>query len=375
MNMKITISRDTLLPALARACSVASKKNTMPICECALLVADATGLRVAATDLFSSVSQVLPCDTDKNGSIGLPAKDLLERIKAMPAGPLSLAVDKGVMTITAKGSKRKFRLQGMPADDFPAIEEMPGTADLLEVIPTETLSLLIDQTKFAVSTDKSRAHLNGANLEFDGGNLRVVATDGYRLSMAQAQVNAQASGRSAIVPQRTLEAWARALSDKTAPKTVTFAQQGPVLFLRVGEVDFSAKSYDAQFPPWERILPPRGDDAVTNREELIAALRAVRLSSSAVDGAVVLDFGQTLKISAESPSAGYANDEVSADYPGAAVSVRLNAEFLLQSLEALYCDEVAISPGKGLDPVLVVPAKVSSSDRSATKMVVMPVMK
>lgn len=373
--MKITIPRATILPALVRAAAVADRKSTLPVLECVLLSADATGLRVAATDLYSSVAQTVPCETKTEGAIALPASSLLSRIKAMPSGNITISADsKFAVTITAKGSKRKFTMHALPATDFPAIPEMPGTADILEHVPTETLSLLIAQTIFSASQDESRAHLNGALFEFSDGKLRLVTTDGHRLSVADAQIGAEAKA-DVVVGLRALQTWTKVLSDKAAPEKVLFAKHGPYAFLRVGEVDFATKlpPDDQPFIPYRNILPQRAKQEVRcNRSSLIDAIEAVRLASSDKQGVVRITANGALRVDAESAGSGNAFDEVAADYDGAEVTVGFNPTYLLDALKAVRCDEVLLSLTGELDPATIVPALASSGDASDTIHIVMP---
>jgi DNA polymerase-3 subunit beta len=374
MTMKITIARNTLLPALARAATVADRKATLPVTECVLLSADATGLRVASSDLYHSVSQTVDCEVKAPGACAVPASELLRRIKAMPAGAITIALnDKQSITITAKGTKRKFTMHALPATDFPSIPEMPGTADVMETLTTETLALLIKQVIFAVSTDETRAHLNGALFQFgEDGTLRIVGTDGHRMSIVEAQVSAEKKSDT-VVPLKALQAWQKVLNNKDAPTTVTFAKDGSTAFLRVAGVDFSAKLTDAQFPPYAAVVPEKCETlAVVDRAALAGAIKAVSLAASSRTNGVHVTLNGALVVQAESGEAGNARDELNVDYGGAEQRFGLNADYFVQALDAFECDEVALSVTGELDPILVVPAKVSSGDRSYVRQICMP---
>jgi DNA polymerase III subunit beta len=355
-NMKITIARNTLIPALARASQVADKKSTLPVLECALLQADATGLRVAASDMLTSVSQTVPCETKTAGGCAAPARELLSRIKAMVTGDIQLEINaKGALVISAKGSKRKFTLQALKAEDFPAIPEMPGTAEVLEHVETATLASLINKTLFSASLDSTRAHLNGALFEFTPGQLRLVTTDGHRLSLADAEVGAECKA-DFVVGVKALQTWRTALADKDAPETIAIAKQGPVAFLRVGDVDFSTKLPDQPFVTYGSVMPqPAAQQIAVDREALLSALRAVRLAADGKTSVVRLTVNGSIKVDAQSATNGDGVDEVAAQYDGPEVTAGFSAAYLCEALEAMTSDDINVSITGELDPALIVP--------------------
>ena len=121
-------------------------------------------------------------EVKKGGSVAVPAKDLFERIKMMPEGPIHVATNDGFSTtLKAAASARRYTLRGMPGEDFPALAEPDPKAATLE-LELDSLSKLIARTHFSISTDETRAALNSALFEWDGDRVRMVTTDGHRLS-------------------------------------------------------------------------------------------------------------------------------------------------------------------------------------------------
>ena len=78
-------------------------------------------LHIAATDLYLSVTGSLEAEVKRAGSVAVPARDLYERVKAMPDGPIHISVSDGAATtLKAVGSARRYTLHGLPGSDFPA---------------------------------------------------------------------------------------------------------------------------------------------------------------------------------------------------------------------------------------------------------------
>ena len=143
--MQVTVSKKELLRLLARCQGVADKKSTMPVLGNVLIEATANGLRLSATDLFLSVSGEVPAEVTTKGSVAVGARDLFERVKAMPDGKLSITTTDGASTtIRAVGQPRRYTLHGIPGTDFPQLPEpAKGEATLtldVEVVPARVVT-------------------------------------------------------------------------------------------------------------------------------------------------------------------------------------------------------------------------------------------
>jgi DNA polymerase-3 subunit beta len=121
--MELTLAKKDLVKLLSRMQGVAERKSTMPILANVLLAVEGpNALRVAATDLYLSIAAKMSADISKGGSVAVSAKDLLERVKMMPEGPIFMATqENAAMTLKAQGTARRYTLRGMPGDDFPPI--------------------------------------------------------------------------------------------------------------------------------------------------------------------------------------------------------------------------------------------------------------
>src|SRR5215471_4269597 len=121
--MEITVAKKDLLRLVTRMQGVAERKSTMPVLSNVLLAVDGpNALRLAATDLYLAISARVNADVSKGGSVAVSAKDLLERVKMMPDGPVKIASeDQATTTLKASGSARRYTLRGMPGEDFPPL--------------------------------------------------------------------------------------------------------------------------------------------------------------------------------------------------------------------------------------------------------------
>jgi DNA polymerase-3 subunit beta len=373
--MDLVIAKKDLLRLVARCQGVADKKSAMPVLANVLLAADGNALRVSATDLYLAVSGQTAAEVVSAGSVAVPAKDLLERVKAMPDGPIQVTAREGAQTvIKAVGSPRRYTLHGMPGGEFPQLPKAAPDAPSLE-LPAELLSTLIARTHFSISTDETRAHVNSALFEWAGQRVRMVTTDGHRLSKMEATLEGTQATATMLIPLKAIHELRRLADEAKAEKetpTVQITQSGPNAFFSVAGMTFSVKLVDAQFPPYQQVIPQGSDKSVrAPRAQLMDALKAVSLAASDRTGGVKLTITQrALRITSESPESGNGFDEVAIDYEGNDVTIGFNAKYFLDVLGSVDDDEVTLSVSGELDPAVIRPG--GDPDHQGYVAVIMP---
>jgi DNA polymerase-3 subunit beta len=353
-----------LLRLVTRMQGVAERKSTMPVLSNVLLAVEGNQqLRVAATDLYLSLLGKVNAEVAKPGSVAVPAKELFERVKMMPEGPIVIASqENATTTLKASGSSRRYTLRGMPGDDFPPL---PVPADGAPTLSLEVgvLSELIAKTHYSISTDETRVHLNSALFEWDGDTVRMVTTDGHRLSKMEVKVPGKQASATMLIPLKAIQELRRlcdeVAAEKDAKAQLQITQSGSSAFFQGGGMAFSVKLVDAQFPPYQQVIPESSDKKVrAPRAPLADALRAVSIAASERTGGVKLAIGQgkTMRISSESPESGDGFDEVPVEYGGPPITIGFNAKYFLDILSALDEQDVFIGLSGELDPAVVRPA-------------------
>jgi DNA polymerase-3 subunit beta len=368
--MELTVPKKDLVKLVARMQGVAERKSTMPVLSNVLLAVDGPStLRVAATDMYLALVGRVTVDVSKGGSVAVSAKDLLERIRMMPEGPIHLASQDGTTTIRATGSARRYTLRGMPGDDFPPLP-VPAEGAPSLALSVEVLRELIAKTHFSISTDETRAHLNSALFEWDGDMVRMVTTDGHRLSKMEVRVTGRQASATMLIPLKAVQELRRLCEDMmTEAKETTkeaaaatglqlqITQSGSNAFFQGGGVSFAVRLVDAQFPPYSQVIPQHSDKLVRiARGAFAEALRAVSVAASERTGGIKLGLGKaTLRITTESPESGEGFDELPIEYSGQSMTIGFNARYFVDILGALDEDEVELGLGGELDPAVVKP--------------------
>jgi DNA polymerase-3 subunit beta len=353
--MNFTIPKKTLLRLLQRASGATATKSTIPALNCLQLEATDGKLTVSGTDLYLSISSSAEADVKTSGTIAIPSKDAVERVKAMPDGAISVSSDaNAVVTLKAAGSARKFTLRGIPGDDLPP---MPKASDGAAVsIHVDILRDLITSTISAVSSDETRAHLNSALLEWADDTIRMVATDGHRLTIRELSTGDKRANMTMLIPLRALGELRRLCDESGGDASIT--QSGSSAFFEVAGVTFATKLSEATFPPFQQILPKTHQtEAHVAKMPLLDAVRAVALASGEKTGGIKLRFeGGKVTIRSESPEHGEAVDEVSCETSGPPLLVGVNAKYVVDALTAIGAEQITIRMGGDLDPIAMRPA-------------------
>jgi DNA polymerase III subunit beta len=379
--MHVVVSKKDLLRILGRCQGVADKKSTMPMLGNVLLEVDGTDqLRVAATDLYLAVNSHIRAEVDKGGAIAVGARDLFERVKMMPEGQISItSSESSAVTLRASGSARRYTLHGIPGEEFPSLPQPDANAPVLS-LDVDTLAKLISSTHFSISTDETRLHLNSALFEWEGDRVRMVTTDGHRLSKIDALARGKQATASMLIPLKGVlelrrlcdEARGEGAKSEGQPAELKISQNGPNAFFVLGNVELSVKLADAQFPPYQQVIPEASERAVrAPRLSFADALRAVSIAASDRTGGVKLTLGAgKMRFESESPESGEGFDEVPCEYDGAEITIGFNARYFLDVLGAIEDDEVIIGVSGELDPATLKPGTESTTSNYLA--VVMP---
>jgi DNA polymerase-3 subunit beta len=369
--MDLVIAKKDLERLVSRCQGVADKRSAMPALSNVLLAAEGNTLHVSATDMFLSVSGQVAADVTTGGAIAVPARDLLERIKHMPDGRVQITTGQGASTtLKAVGSPRRYTLHGIPGSEFPVLPK-PETGAATLSLPVDLLRTLIQRTHFSISPDETRAHVNSALFEWSGDRVRMVTTDGHRLSKMEATVEGSNATATMLIPMKAVGELRRLCDEARSEKSddgkesapvVHISQSGPNAFFEVAGTRFSVKLVDAQFPPYSQVIPRSSERVIrAPRRQLADALDAVRLAASDRTGGVKVSTATgLLRITSESPESGNGFDELPVDYTGGEVTIGFNAKYFLDVLGALDGeDEILLGISGELDPATLRPATES----------------
>ena len=222
---------------------------------------------------------------------------------------------------------------------------------------------LVERTAFAASTDETRYNLNGVYFEPVAGAMRLVATDGHRLSMADAAIEGDFKlKKGVILPRKGISELRKLLSEavegaEEKPRGELGFVDNSAVFRRTGVV-LVMRLIEGSFPDYRQVIPKAGEKVASlGRERLLQTLRRVSLLSSEKSNAVKLELEKgNLRIAAQNPDLGEAREDVPVEYDGEPLKIGFNAKYLIDVLTVLHDADVRLELADDLSPGVVRPA-------------------
>ncbi len=350
--MEFKIAKHEFLRGLRLAQGIADRKSTMPMLANVLLRTQGKNqILVAATDLNVSLTAELKSQNATEGGLTLGAKNLFELINNAPGDEITLKrTDNSWAEI--RSGKVTYRIVGMPDRDFPRVPDHREAT--YTTVESAVLREMIDRTLFSVCNDETRFHLNGVFFESDGSKARMVSTDGHRLSKVERTIaNGPKLSAGVIIPKKGLLEMKKVLE---AGPSCKLAIKTPHLFLVQEDIAIAVKLIDAQFPPYEQVIPKEHKKIITvDRGRFTDSLRRAQLMSSETRGVKLAATKEGLTITSDNPDLGEVREELEADYSGEPIAIGFNPKYVVELLGQMASDQITIALGGELDPALVRP--------------------
>lgn len=338
--MRFTIAREKLQDGLSAVIATVPAKTTLPVLSNILLETNERGIRLSGTDLDMAVSTEVTADVESQGAITVPAKKLAEIVRELPSAPVRISAV-GEQKITLECGRSRFRLLGLPRDEFPTFPVVRFSESWR--IKSGELQKLIAHTAFAVSTEESRPILNGVLWELRGDRMRMVATNGHRLAKIDAPVAGQ-NGRSEdlIIPPKALEQLRRLFP---AEEDLEIARGENHLGFRSPLTAVFTRLIEGPYPPYEQVIPRDNDRiALADKNALSQALKRMSVVASDQTHRIRISLNAGMaKFSVQTPDLGEAQDELPVTYEGDALDIGFNASYLLEILRNMPTDEVRLT--------------------------------
>lgn len=336
--MEIRARREDFLNALSRTQGTVERRNTMPILANVLVETHANRIRVTATDLEVGVRASLGGEIVTAGRVTVDARKLYEIVRELSEEMIELKrLDNDRVEI--QSGKSVFKMVGLDAQEFPVFAESAESER--KECQAQVLKEMIDKTIFSISSDETRSNLNGALLHESGESaVRMVTTDGHRLSLVQRDIGPLGLEKGVIVPRKGLAELRRLLEDP-ADEAVSLGFSGNMVFVWTGDVEMSIRLIDGEFPDYDKVIPSdNNSEATVAQHSLYRALRRVSLLSSDRYRGVRVELQDgSMAISANNPDLGEAAEELEVEYKGERLAIGYNAQYLLEILGVLERDD------------------------------------
>jgi DNA polymerase-3 subunit beta len=338
--MRFTISREKLQEGLSAVAASIPAKTTLPVLANILIETTDKGIRLSGTDLDIAVSTEVTADVETAGAITVPAKKLTEIARELPPSPVKMSAT-GEQRVTLDCGRSHFRLLGLPRDEFPTFPSVRFNESWR--VRSGDLQKLISHTAYAVSTEESRPILNGVLWELRPDRMRMVATNGHRLSKMELPITSSgAPSGDLIVPPKALEQIRRLFP---ADEELEIARGDNHLGFRSPFTAVFTRLIEGPYPNYEQVIPKDNDRvAIADKAALVSALKRMSVIASDQTHRIRLSFNAAmLKFSVQTPDLGEAQDELPVRYTGDQLDIGFNASYLLEILRYMPTDEVRLT--------------------------------
>ena len=358
-NVSFRVAREDLVTAVAWVARNLPTKPTQPVLRAMLITADDEGLELAGYDYDVSTRVRLSAEVSQPGRIAVAGKLLSEITGSLPNKPVDFRID-GPKAFVTCGSSR-FELPLIPLDDYPMLPKLPaGTGSINAKLFTEAVS----QVASAAGKDDSLPMLTGVSMEIVGNQIKLAATDRFRLALRtfEWEANDPELNVKLLIPARTLLDNARSLdsglNDSIDIAVGTGDQVGRegLFGVHTDNRETTTRLLDADFPNIAPLLP-KEHTAIASVEiaPLVDAIRRVSLVAER-NAQIVLHFseGQVI-LTAGATEAGHAEETLPCAFTGKELTIAFNPGYLKDGLSVVPTSRAVFGFTEPSRPAIMIP--------------------
>ncbi len=370
--MKFIVSSTALLKQLQTLQGVLASSNTLPILDNFLFEIDGKELTVTASDLETTITATMPIEGKEKGSVAIPARILLDTLKAFPEQPLTFGVDGKHHGVEISSDQGKYKMTGFAGAEFPKSPAMENPSSIS--LPAGTLATAINKTIFATGNDDLRPVMSGIYFELGGEEVRFVATDAHKLvRYTRTDVHANKAA-SFIVPKKPLNLLKNTLGATNAEVTIAYNENNASFTF--DNIVLVCRLIDGKYPNYEAVIPKKNPNKLTiDRQTFLNSVRRVAIFANKTTHQVRLHInGSQVTISAEDLDfANEAKETLACDYEGEEITIGFNSRFLVDMLNNLGSEHVRLEMSAPNRAGILLPGEAGEAGEDML-MLVMPVM-
>ncbi len=368
--MRFVVSSAQLLKNLQKISGVISTNTVLPILEDFLFDIEKNKLTITATDLDTTMSVGMDIESKENFKVAIPARILLDSLKALPEQPITIAVDETTNGIEITTDNGKYKLSGENSADFPKEPTADGVDEVKLV--SSILNKGVSKTLFAVSNDELRPAMTGVFFQLDDNGITFVATDAHKLVKFN-RSDVKGGNASFIVPKKALNLLKAVVPNNDTEVSVQFNKSNA--FFSFENIQLICRLIDAKYPDYNAVIPKENPNLLSiQKDDFYSSLRRTSIFSNKTTHQVVLKMaGSELTISAQDLDfSNEASEKLSCEYQGNPMEIGFNAKFLLEMLGALDCSDINIELSTPNRAGIIRPTEKDEAEDLL--MLVMPVM-
>ena len=353
--MKFTVNSKTLTGAVTKALQAVHNNPVVPVLS--NLLFEATGnLTITGSDLSTTITTCLTVDIEQSGSACIPAKLLVDTLKALPEQPITIEAIGNSATIQSHTGTFKMAIED--SSDFVDLNRATGQSFEID---THQLVRSLDKTVFCASNDDLRPSMTGVLFEVRPDYINLASTDGHRLSVDTFTANAFEA--DVVVAAKGLSQIKSILTEATTTVTI-----GSNYITFNSGVEVTLRLIDELFPAYRNVLPENNNIKMgLNKNTLLSSLKRVGLFSNSQTGAVSLQFSNNeLRLKADDGTVGNKAVETVEVEGEADLLIGFNHKYLTEVISRVETDNFVMTFSESMRAAII--------ENGDNLLLIMPVM-
>ncbi|MEM6671249.1 MAG: DNA polymerase III subunit beta [Planctomycetota bacterium] len=346
--MKATCDRDALREGLAITCGVVPTKSTKPILSNICLVATDKTLELLGTDQEVFVRyRIDEVEVAEPGPVVVPARTAFDFVRDLSGDTVTISTTETRCTISSGDDS--CELVTADAEEFPVVPRFEDSGSVS--MQGGNFTRLVGRAAFAAAKEPGRYAMHGVLTELAGDQLRLVGTDGRRLSMASIPIEMTgAEETSAIIPTKGMQLFCRVIADPL--DQVRLSLRDGQVGLRAKNAEVFARVIDGNFPQYQAVIPAECSNAIeADADEFARKLRLVSNVSGEETRAVRFRIaGERLEFYGHSADRGKATAHMDVAFKGEDSDIAFNADYVLDGLKNGGPERVILEYGDRTSP-------------------------
>ncbi len=356
--MLAQIQTELLRNDLNKILSVVDKKNARPILSYTLLSAHDSQLEFSATNMEVSAKVVTEANVQKPGTYCVNARNIYDIVRELPNGEITFEMTEGSNYLNLTCNNIRYSLLVYNHEDFPQLNFNKVENEF--TLKSEQLLDIINKTSHAISLDETRVYLNGIYMQEIENRIRAVATDGHRLSLLETNTNINHDSNSPlmtgiIVPRKGVFELKK-IAEAYPQKDLKISVDESFIYVNAQDKYFlSIRLIAREYPKYQAVIPAKTTFSfTTDRNTFADAIKRIKIMSNEKSNGVRIKLRNNgMTISANHPSFGEANEDITGEYSGKEMEIGFNARYLLDALSSLEEGRINLELNNELSPIII----------------------
>ena len=360
--MKVSCLQENLSRGLSIVGRAVSTRSTLPVLANVLLSTDNGRLKLSATNLEIVITCWIGAKVEAEGAITIPARTISDLVNALPPDQVDLTLNATTQTVHVVCGRTDANIKGIDAQEFPLVPE-PEKENRIR-LEADVLKSMINQVAFAAATDDARPMLTGVLTTFDGSQVSMAATDGFRLAVRAAHIPGYVEEKIAIIiPSRALSDVARVINDDLDTVYISMPKGRNQVIFDMDSIVLVSQLIDGTFPDYQPIIPvSQNTRTVVGTAAFLKACKMADIFAreSSHTARVRVEPGDELApayamIAATSVETGDNEAVIDANVEGEPIEIAFNVKYMTEVLNVLDTPQVALETTSPMEPGVIKP--------------------